>query len=557
MRRPFSARLQGGPTLLLVCLAVYLPFFWQLPLIRAEAMYALIPKEMLNAGTWLTPILNGVQYLDKPHLLYWLNLLAYQALGVSDWVARVPTLALTLAEVWVTFLIGRRLLGQRAAWLAGFILLSSVGFFAMHLQILTDHLITLALAASLYFLLRWLEQPTFRWTALFHLCLVAGFLSKGFIGLLFPVLIGWLYAWHLRQSRISILFLAPQGLALLLVLLVPWFAGVEAANPGFLKFQIVNEQVLRFLGQRQPPDVTPFSIVGFWVFLGIWLIPWTVLLPEAMYQFWRETRPGKEIGPGGLLLIIWVVVILGFFTLSSSRIEYYSLPALPPLALILGWRLNRYLETPGDRKLIWALLLIALGGLGILFLLPSLERLCAGNRREFVGLFCQLKPIAWQATLAIPALALLGALAGRRRPWAAVSAFGALALLLAYFTFQSLMAISPLVSDKLPGEYLQNHSHPGDLVVMDYIEEYEYGASLGFYADRHILMVARDGLPKFPYPVSPGDNYLISPEHLQELWQGPRRVFLLIDDAIQTEPFLAGARVALALPGKRLLVNHP
>jgi 4-amino-4-deoxy-L-arabinose transferase-like glycosyltransferase len=557
MRRRFFARLLDGPTLLLICLAVYLPFFWQLPLTRAESMYALIPKEMLAAGSWLTPILNGVQYLDKPHLLYWLNLLAYKVLGVSDWAARVPTLGLTLGEVWVTYLIGRRLLGPRAAWLGGFILLSSVGFFALHLEILTDHLITLALAASLYFLLRWLEQPAFRWATLFYLSLVAGFLGKGFIGLAFPVLIGSLYAWRLRQPRVSVLFLSPHGFSLLLILLVPWIAGVEAANPGFIKFQILNEQVLRFLGQRQPQDITPFSIPGFWVFLGIWLMPWTVLLPEAIYQFWQETRPGREIGPGGTLLLIWAAVILGFFTLSSSRIEYYSLPALPPLALILGWRVSRCLDTPGDRKLFWALLLIGLAGLGTLLLLPPLERLCADNRREFIGLFCQLEPIAWQVTFLVPALALIGALAGRRRPWVALSVLGALALLLIFFTFQSLMTISPLMSDKLPGEYIRRQSGPGDLVVMEYIEEFEYGASLGFYADRHILMVTRDGLPQFPYPVLPEDDYLISPSRLQELWQGPGRVFLLIDDALQPEPYLEGARVALAIPGKRLLVNRP
>ena len=81
-------------------------------------MYALIPKEMLASGSWLTPTLNGVHYLDKPHLIYWLTLLAYKIFGVSDRVARLPLLATTLGEVWFTYLIGRRLLG-RGAGLAG------------------------------------------------------------------------------------------------------------------------------------------------------------------------------------------------------------------------------------------------------------------------------------------------------------------------------------------------------------------------------------------------------------------------------------------------------
>jgi 4-amino-4-deoxy-L-arabinose transferase-like glycosyltransferase len=552
-----SWRLLNGPTLLLVCLAVYLPFFWQLPLMRAEAMYALIPQEMLAAGSWFTPLLNGVPYLDKPQLLYWLNLWSYQVFGVSDWAARVPTLAITLGEVWVTYLIGRRLLSREAAWLGGFVLLSCIGFFSLHLQILTDHLITLSLAASLYFLLRWQETPGCRWSALFFLCLVAGFLTKGFIGLAFPGLILLLYAWQLRQPGLIRLLLSPRGLALAALLLAPWFVGSELAHPGFLQFQLVNEQILRFLGRRQPPDITPFSLPGFWLFLGLWLLPWTLLLPQALYRFWVETRPGGAADPRARLLLIWPAVILVFFSLSSSRIEYYSLPALPPLALVLGWRLKRFLEAR-DRTLAFALLGLGLLGLSTLFLLPYLEQLCAGNRREFSGMFELILPLAKPATWIIPAIALSGALAGmRRRPGLALSCYGALALVLVYFTFKTLLVLAPLLSDKLPGELVKSRAATGDLLVMEQIEEFEYGASLAFYAGRPILMVRRHGLPQFPYPVPPALDYLITPEQLKGWWQGPRRVYLLLDDATPPEPFLQGAAVALALPGKRLLVNHP
>ena len=293
---PSDSRLMNGATLVLLCLGLYLPLFWQLPLWRSEAMYALIPQEMLAAGSWLTPTLNGAPYLDKPHLLYWLNLLGFKLLGVSEWSARVPTLAITVGEVWLTYLIGRRLVGQLAAWLGGVILLTCIGFFVLHLLILTDHLVTLSLLAALYGLLRWEAQPGFRWTALFFLALVAGFLSKGFIGLVFPGLIGLLYAWHLRERRLLGLLFSPGGLALAAILLVAWGWATELANPGFLKFQVVNEQLMRFLGRREPPDVNSFTIAGFYVFLGIWLMPWTFILPAALYRFWPATGPGREVG---------------------------------------------------------------------------------------------------------------------------------------------------------------------------------------------------------------------------------------------------------------------
>ncbi len=92
---------------------------------------------------------------------------------------------------------------------------------------------------------------------------------------------------------------------------------------------------------------------------------------------------------------------------------------------------------------------------------------------------------------------------------------------------------------------------------MEAIEEFEYGASLAFYSGRPILMVQRHGLPRFPYPVPSSENYLISPAGLKERWQGPHRVFLLVDDVIPPEPFWQTGKMDLQLPGKRLLQSRP
>jgi hypothetical protein len=453
--------------------------------------------------------------------------------------------------------LGRRLFNPRAAWLGGFVLLSSIGFFSLHLEILTDHLITLFLIASLYFVVRWQEEPHWCWSLGFYLALAGGFMSKGFIGVAFPLLISVFYLWRLKRPSLFRLFFNPWGPALLAVVVVPWFVAVEQAHPGFLRHQIINEQIMRFFGKRQPPDITPFPLTQFWIFFAIWLMPWTLMLPEALYRFWRETGPRGEGLAKARLLLIWAGVIMGFFTLSSSRIEYYSLPALPPLALVLGWRLDRYLAAPRDRGLLWPLLLIGLLGLGIMFLLPHLERICGANRREFIGMFQLIQPVARQFTYWIPGLAFLGVVACWLQPRAAVACFGALALITSYFTLQTLLLLSPHLSDKIPGEFLRQRAGPQDLVVMESIEEFEYGASLAYYAGRRILIVQRQGCPQFPCPVSPRENNLISPDRLKELWAGARRVFLLVDDVVSTEKSLENATPALVTTGKRLLVNHP
>jgi 4-amino-4-deoxy-L-arabinose transferase-like glycosyltransferase len=544
---------EAGFTLpLMVFLMLLLPEFL-LPLSRGEAMYALVPAEMLQAGQWLTPILNGVPYLEKPPLLYWLNLSVFKVLGVSDWGARLPTLAVAMGEVWLTYRLGSLLLSPGAAWLGGFILLSSIGFFYLHLQLFTDHLITLTLIAALFCMLRWLQEPRGLWAYLFHLSMGAGYLAKGMIGVGFPVLIIALFAWRLRQPRLGRLLCHPGGLGLLALVLAPWFVATEIANPGFAWHHFVDEHLLRLLGRRQPGGVSMISLPLFWLFLGIWLLPWTLLLPGALYRYFKEIR----LSPEGSLLLIWPVVVLGVFSLSESRIEYYSAPALPPLALVLGWRVARALASPGDRSLPGALLALGLISLGAALSVPVLDWLCTGNRREFLGIFPQVSPVARQVSVSLPPLALLGAWLSRRRPPLALAAYSLLAMVLLGFTFQALIRLGPVRSDQSPGEYVRTQAAAGDLVVMESIEEFELGASLAFYAARPILMAQRHGLPRLLYPPHPRNNYLISASLLRELWAGPRRVFLLVDVSQPLEPFLRDARVGWSRGGKHVLVNGP
>jgi 4-amino-4-deoxy-L-arabinose transferase-like glycosyltransferase len=546
----------AAAALILAGAALFLPTLAILPLNRAEAMYALIPQEMLETGAWLTPTLNGAPYLDKPPLLYWLALAAYQLFGVSELTARLTNFACALGEIWFTYLIGLHLMNRQAAWLGGFVLLSSIGFFSLHLVIYPDHLVNLTLVASLYFFLRWLDRPDFRWVALFFFALAMGFLSKGFIAIVFPCLICGFYGLSRRQPQMLAFFLSWRGWAIFLMFSLSWLTAMELLHPGFLKHHILNEQIMRFFGQRYPMDIISLSIPGFWLLLFIWLLPWTPLLPGALYRFWREIASGHGANPPGRLLLIWAAVIMGFYTLSACRIDYYSLPALPPLALVLGWRLHRLMENPQDRTLCWVLLTLTLLGLATLAALPSLEGFLAANRREFIGLFESVRPTAGKMMVIIPLLGGLGALGGWRRPSFALAAYGAVAVVLLYFTLQAYVALAPLLGDHIPGEYIRRHAGAHDVVVMEYIEEFEYGASLAYYAQRRILMVQRGELPQFPYPVAPAQNYIIAPAELEELWRSSTRVFVLVDDAVPLEAYLANAPVQLRLTGKRLLVNQ-
>ncbi len=283
----FLERLQPkhGGILILLGLAIFLGPALILPLSRGEAFYALVPSEMLAAGRWIAITLNGAPFLDKPHLPFWLNLIAFKVWGVSDWTARLPTLALTVAEIWMTYRLGCLLLKPRAAWLGAFILLSSPGYFYLHLELFADHFVTLSLILALYFLVRWLKESRHAWAYLFHLSMGLGFLSKGIIGLGFPLVIGLIYAWQLGQvRRFRQLIFHPGSLVLLSLIIIPWFAVMEKTYPGFLRHYFIDEHILRFLGDRQPGGVSTISAPLLWLFLGIWLMPWIVLLPQALYR---------------------------------------------------------------------------------------------------------------------------------------------------------------------------------------------------------------------------------------------------------------------------------
>ena len=136
-------------------------------------------------------------------------------------------------------------------------------------------------------------------------------------------------------------------------------------------------------------------------------MPWTPFLLAALThpspQSWLPPEP--QDAPV-VLLCLWAGLILIFFSISSSRIEYYSLPALPPLALLIGRRLEIYLADPDSRAIRWSLGVYALCILGLLLLVPYMERTCVDNRREFIGMFEQLQPLVYKVA---PLLVVLSA----------------------------------------------------------------------------------------------------------------------------------------------------
>jgi 4-amino-4-deoxy-L-arabinose transferase-like glycosyltransferase len=340
--RPFALVLVASGALLYPCLSF--------PLFEPdEGRYAQIPREMLQADEWVVPTLQGRPYLDKPPLCYWLVMLAYTGLGYHDWAARlVPALAVH-GTVLLTFGLGRRLVGGRAALWGALLLAASPAFLGMGRLLLLDGLLTfwVTLALSAGYLAQAGPRLHRGWWLLAALACGFGVLTKGPVAVVLPLVPLWAHR-RLTPPRARIgLTDCLAFAAVVLALALPWYVLVCCRLPSFARHFLWEHNVLRF---AQPFD----HVQPVWYYLPILLgglLPVTLLGP-ALAQFLLSGRgeDSRRRPPElGYLLLAggWCVL---FFSLSGCKLPTYVLPAFAPLCLAAGcgvaarqWHRSRWL----------------------------------------------------------------------------------------------------------------------------------------------------------------------------------------------------------------------
>jgi 4-amino-4-deoxy-L-arabinose transferase-like glycosyltransferase len=307
-----------------------------------ESLYAEIGREMLVRGDWLTPHLNNTRYLDKPPLLYWLIGFSYKAFGVSEFAARFPIAMAGLGGVVVTWSIGRWLCDGRVGVLAGVVLTASLGYFLFSRQLLPDMVFSCLTTLSFYGALRSFAPTRAQrlWTLPFYVSLALGVLTKGFVGL-FPLVVVVVYIMLIGKRHILRAMMPLWGGALFLMLTIPWHLIIAWQHEGYFWYYVMNEHVLRFLGQREPIDYISLPLPIFVLVLLFWLLPWSpylaLILPPGLLR--REKEPTAE-AQGTLFLWLWAGALLVFFATSRARLPQYALPAMPALALLIAKSLD-------------------------------------------------------------------------------------------------------------------------------------------------------------------------------------------------------------------------
>ena len=302
-----------------------------------EARFPLLAQDILARGDWLWPRLNGAGYFNKPPLLAWLIALVSWPLGrVTEWSAVVPSAAAAVATVCLTYAVARDLFDAETGRLAALLAATTQGlFWSAHLA-LPDALMTAAITASLWMLVRASIEPDGRaWIGFYGFAAVA-FWAKGPGGLL-PVAIGLAYALLTRRRRRFPLHLLP-GLAILGAAVGLWALLGALADRHAVAQAVLVDQV----GWYRPRGLTLATLAAPIRSVAVVLFPWGLLAPLALAAA-IVTHRRREPGGRVLLLLVWLGVTVALVSLSrEQRLRYYG-PVVPPASILLGWWLGAWL----------------------------------------------------------------------------------------------------------------------------------------------------------------------------------------------------------------------
>jgi 4-amino-4-deoxy-L-arabinose transferase-like glycosyltransferase len=316
-------------TLLYPCLSFYL-------FEPDEARYAEIPREMLQRGDLVVPYLQGEPYLDKPPLLYWMVMGCYQVFGVHDWAARVVPALAVHGCILVVYLLGRRSLGERAAFWAAFLLSLAPGFVSMGRLLVLDGLLALWVTLSILGAFEAQKGAQLRWGWWFLSALACGLgvLTKGPVALLLLIPPLWVHRRLTKAIPVISWKARLVFLAAVMAVALPWYGGICLRLPHFAYHFLWEHNFVRFLA--------PFDhLEPFWYYLPVLLgglLPATLwAIPLLRYLFAGSPAvAGRRCPELGFMLLAggWCVL---FFSLSGCKLPTYVLPAFPLLTLAAGY----------------------------------------------------------------------------------------------------------------------------------------------------------------------------------------------------------------------------
>ena len=343
----------------LACL-VFLPLLGTSGILNSsDGYYTEGAREMLETGRLMVPILNYEHFFEKPILIYWMIAACYKVFGVNTFASRLPSALSAISLVAITYWFARGFVRRRAA------LLSSVGLLALPLFVaighiaLTDMPLTFFISASIMLLVKALEERRDHLLILAYASMGCGFLCKGPIGVVFPVVVVGCYLLATRRSspklREAIEALHPlRGALILLAVTVPWFLAVHFLTAGDFTYEFfVNQNIRRASGELSSHNqpfwfFIPFIVGGFFPFSFLApLVP--ALYRRILSRATVHLRSRKLL----LLSLVWLAAMLAMLFSSTSKLATYLLPLSCGVTMLGGPLLDRLIRLKKRRFLVW------------------------------------------------------------------------------------------------------------------------------------------------------------------------------------------------------------
>ncbi|HTX77182.1 MAG TPA: glycosyltransferase family 39 protein [Terracidiphilus sp.] len=383
--RPRSGPSPGAAWLVLglIFFAVQFVALFTPPLLDdVDATHAEAAQHMEQTGDWVTLYVNGVRYLEKPPLPYWLTAVDYKIFGQNVFATHLPNSLAILGCAWLCWLWAGRAWGRRAGFYAALAMLTSIGPFLYTRFSIPEAVLSFLLMLALWSFLTGLEDRRPARIYAMWAALALATLAKGLIAPVFFVAAAVPFLMLSGQWRRWRDLKPVSGVMLFLAVAAPWHVLAGLANPdqghpvgnhptlghvhGFWYFYFLNEHVFRFLGTRYPHDYNRMPVAVYWLAHLAWLFPWSIFVPAVLVVAWKTRRNWLHHlrRDSGLtvdfyldnadredvasyvqrmkfrvrstwLLAIYSAFVLLFFSISTNQ-EYYTFPAWPALFLLIA-----------------------------------------------------------------------------------------------------------------------------------------------------------------------------------------------------------------------------
>lgn len=324
---------------------------------RAEVFFAECAREMISQNNMVTPLYHGQPFFDKPILAYWLIISMFKGVGISHWAARVPSIGAALVTVgltaWATLRTARGA-REQAGILAAMMLGSSFMFFSFAYLCMSDMLLVMFDTITLILFYAGVTHAKRR-SLLWWLASVSmgfAFVTKGPVGIVLP---GMTFVAYLGLTKQLKLIRAPHvvlGALTAAAISFPWFFAAYKANGSWaLAYFFIRENIIRYAGAMYDTHKPVWFMVQS---LAVGFLPWTPLLPFALRSQWAPMKENiqKAVNDPKLFMWIWTAVLIGFFSFSRGKCDYYALPVYPAVSALVAMYIAEQPKTKASRNVI-------------------------------------------------------------------------------------------------------------------------------------------------------------------------------------------------------------